>query len=193
MNFLARRRAEEQRVDAFLAAIVASEHGVPAQPETHDTAPLPLSLVRLLVAAAAAVVLAGCAAPARMPMEQSSRHAIVTTTAPAPVEQSTGTDAGLITEPAPTVQELEEQDAAADSIPVDMPAPVVSETPAPAAPVDPAPAPPAVDLAPPAPVVEEEPPGTQLPEEQLGSYRCPDPAHVVLSVDPWTCGPAEGQ
>jgi len=31
----------------------------------------------------------------------------------------------------------------------------------------------------------------QLPEERIGSYRCPDPAEVIISVDPDVCGPAE--
>lgn len=188
-TILSRDRAEDRRVDAFVAAIRASEHGTVQQPD--DTRPLPLSLVCLLVPVAAVVVLAGCGAgPALMPVEESSTGMTATVSAPAPApvvpEELTGTDAGLITEPAPTVQELEELDAAAGSV---QPAP---------APMAPAPAPVMEEPAPASCAAGEEWDPTipacvaqQLPEESVGGARCPDPVDVVLSVDPWTCGPVQ--
>jgi hypothetical protein len=177
---LSRDRIEDRRVDAFVEAIRASEHG--PVPQLHDTAPLPMSLVRLLVPVAAAAVLTGCGATApAAPAEESPASASTLTGTPEPAapglsapEQLTGTDAGLITTPAPTVQQLEEQDAAAapDAIPAVIPAPSPVVAPAPA------------------PVAEEEPAGQQLPEEVVGSYRCEDPRAIVVAVNAdgsWDC------
>jgi ribonuclease E len=161
----------------------------PPAAERTDTERLP-RIVLLAAVPLSALLLSGCAgAPAvQAPGEQSAPISVPAT--PVQPQESTGTDAGLITTPAPTVAELEAQDAAAVPAPV-----VVPDAPAPAPVLEQAPPAPAVEPAPvvvpePAPVVvEPEPVQEQLPDEALGSHRCEDPAHVVLSVEPWTCGP----
>lgn len=75
----------------------------------------------LLLPLVAAALLTGCAGPAPVSAPATATQP-ATGPQPAP-EELTGTDAGLITEPAPTVAELEAQDAAAAP-------PAVSETPA---------------------------------------------------------------
>jgi hypothetical protein len=115
-----RRRAETARVDAFVAAIRATAPaGTVRDCAADDTAPLPMSLVRLLVpAAVAAAVLTGCGAtPAPSSATPTTAPVNAETMTGPPVEQLTGTDAGLITEPAPTVAELEEADRVAAAAP----------------------------------------------------------------------------
>lgn len=113
-----------------------------------------------------------------------------------------GTDAGLITEPAPGV------DAGGTHRPAAPLRPVERASAGPAAPA--VVAPPAVE-----PVVQDPPPAVdvmvggdegfredeefygdpdrdgvadQLPDERIGSYRCEDPTQVIVSVDPDVCG-----
>jgi len=204
LNLLTRRRAEDHRVDTFLAAIHAAKPApvrplpmrmdVPS-PRT-DTERLPRIVLTAGAVLTAAAVLTGCgggstpvavthsaAAPSTVQLELP-----VAAPAPAPVPAAelTGTDAGLITAPAPTVEELEDMDRAATAVP----------SPAAAAPVVPAAEPAAVDVpaVDPAPVTppcatgEEWDPtipacvAVQLPEERTGGARCEDPTQVVLAV-----------
>lgn len=99
-TLLSRRRTEDARADAFVAAIRATAPGaVPLVDRRTDTIQFPrLVLTAAVPLVAAGVLLSGCSTAPEFPT-------------PAPtLEQLTGTDAGLITEPAPTVQEWEAQE-----------------------------------------------------------------------------------
>ena len=125
-SLMSRRRAEDIRVDQFVDAIRRSEFATVPTPARTDTVAFPRIILAGTVAAA--ILLTGCGTTA--PTQPA------TTVAPAAVstQQLDGTDAGLITEPAPTVAELEEmeeadaaaavqaQDVAPDAIPADIPA-----------------------------------------------------------------------
>lgn len=186
-----RRRAEDARVASFLDAIELSTGRHAAAPwpavQPDDTVHVPRFV--LLAAVPLVALAAACSSPApAAPAEP------VATIAPAlETDRSTwtGTDAGLIPAPAPTVAELDQlEDAAPDAIPAEIPA--VTEPPA-------APAPPAV--AAPAPVVDpaaqEDVPQEVLEQtwnEALGSHRCPVPEDVVLAVTDagdYVCGPQQ--
>lgn len=206
-----RRRAEEERVERFLAAIRATspapvrplpERVGPAPSRRTDTAQLP----RIVLAVAAASVLTGCAggttlaaAPAsltpqavelQLPVEPPVQLGAPAST---PGGEFTGTDAGLITTPAPTVQELEEQDRAAAAVTTPAPAPVPPAGVVPAA--EPAPVDvPAVEPAPVTCAPGEELQGdlgcvaVQLPEEQLGGARCGDTDQVIARLEDGSLG-----
>jgi hypothetical protein len=149
-----RRCAEDARVDSFVAAIrrSADQPAIPLQREATDTVAFP----RIILAGTVlgmTLALTGCGST---PAPSSATVPASTTTVPAAdvqpvIPQLDGTDAGLITEPAPSVQELEAQDAAA--VPVRTPEPV--PVPQPVQPVVP-------EL--PAPVVEEPIMEPQFPE-----------------------------
>ena len=182
-----RRRAEDQRVAAFVNSIRRSaarhttvdESGEWPAAQRTDTVQFP----RIILTAAVpllALALSACASPAASGQQQPA--SVVRQEAPAAVpsqQELTGTDAGLITEPAPTVQELEEAErATADAVPTTIPAP-------PAAPTDAAPDGIPADIPAPGPTTERPllsqpmerplPTAEQLPEETTGrQIDCPD-------------------
>jgi hypothetical protein len=187
----ARRRAEEQRVQQFLYAIRESALDFdetiqwPAAQRTDTTAFPRIILAGTVIGAA--VVLSGCGSQAPTPVDPSEAPHVVQTVAPEPPAlwqpgELTGTDAGLITTPAPSAYELEsaDRDGGAESRvhPTTVPAPVVTAVPTPVVPQLPA------------PVVVEEPAGHQSPDEVIGSYRCEDVTMIVVAVNAdgsWDC------
>jgi hypothetical protein len=186
----ARRRAEEQRVQQFLYAIRESALDFDEAPQwpaaqRTDTTAFPRIILAGTVVGAA-VVLSGCGSQAPTSVDPSEAPHVVQTVAPEPPAtwqpgELTGTDAGLITTPAPSAYELEEQEAAAAP---SIPAPVVTAVPAPVVPQLPAP------VAAPVPVAVEEPAGQQRPDEVIGSYRCEDVTMIVVAINAdgsWNC------
>jgi hypothetical protein len=185
-----RRRAENRRVQSFLYAIRYSGLDLPTEQQTWpaertDTVAFPrIILAGTVLGTALALSACGSAVPTLVDPSEAP-HVVQPVVPEAPValapEELTGTDAGLITEPAPTVYELEAQDAARAA--VRAPAPVVP----------PAPVPPATTPAPivePAPVVVAEEDGQQDADEVIGSYRCEDVTMVVVAINSdgsWDC------
>lgn len=124
---------------------------------------------------------------------------------PTHTEQQTGTDAGLITEPATGATDDDLADIADQAAQVPPATSSAVQRPR----VAPAPAAAPVPVVAPAPVVEVAPEPTcaageeydgercvaqQLPEERIGGARCDDPAQVVVAIRPdgsLECGPAD--
>lgn len=205
LNLLTRRRAEAARVDTFLAAIRATAVPAPVRPlPVHragvrwtrtDTASLPRIIATAGSVLVAGAVLAGCAqapastvtGPTSAPVALELGLPVAPEAVPAPVQ--TGTDAGLITDPAPGF-ELEEPTSASTTTAPPAPAAVPTVHPAPVlepAPVVDPPAAAPVTTEPSCAAGEELDPtvgcvAVQLPEEHVGGARCEDPAQVVVAV-----------